>query len=307
MQWCWLLFGATVVLAIVSVVATIFYIRHRLIRYLFNDDLYICGGMGDEDYSALANQLMRANEFMARIGALRAFDKTVGLFLVQANMINYASVCSNPLTMDRAVFANAQPIDGRLDGEQRFGYAWAVPPSNGRVVVLVFRGTLSMEDWMTDLNFRQTEPSFLETPGAQLVHTGFDTLYATMRDNVYAALEGAFPNAERVFVTGHSLGGALATLCAMDLASNTKHKVICYTYGSPRVGNVRFAEAYQAALPNSVRVWNRYDTIPDLPAAGLAGTTYQHVQPAQEVVQGPYDNMSGNHSPTTYYLGMQRM
>jgi hypothetical protein len=68
-------------------------------------------------------------------------------------------------------------------------------------VVLVFRGTLSMEDWMTDLNFRQTEPSFLDTPGGQLVHTGFDTLYGTMRANVYDALE-AFPDAQHVFVTG---------------------------------------------------------------------------------------------------------
>lgn len=53
----------------------------------------------------------------------------------------------------------------------------------------------------------------------------------------------------RVLVTGHSLGGALATVCAYDLARRPWHgagprpRLTMYSYGSPRVGNRRFAQA----------------------------------------------------------------
>jgi triacylglycerol lipase len=53
---------------------------------------------------------------------------------------------------------------------------------------------------------------------------------------------------ERVVVCGHSLGGALATLCASDLAGylGAKCAVSSYTFGSPRVGNAVFASEYAA-------------------------------------------------------------
>jgi triacylglycerol lipase len=47
-----------------------------------------------------------------------------------------------------------------------------------------------------------------------------------------------YPTAE-IFVTGHSLGGALAVLAAVDIKHNIspESEVILYTYGQPRVGN----------------------------------------------------------------------
>jgi predicted lipase len=45
-----------------------------------------------------------------------------------------------------------------------------------------------------------------------------------------------------IFVTGHSLGGALAVIAALDLKLSLNVKVTVYTYGQPRVGNAKFSD-----------------------------------------------------------------
>jgi len=50
-------------------------------------------------------------------------------------------------------------------------------------------------------------------------------------------------------VTGHSLGGAVATLTAAELSTNTNYNVAdVYTYGEPRVGNKKFADWFNKKL-----------------------------------------------------------
>ncbi|KAH1190111.1 Lipase [Glycine max] len=82
-----------------------------------------------------------------------------------------------------------------------------------------------------------------------------------------------------VYVTGHSLGGALATLLALELSSNQLAKrgaisITMYNFGSPRVGNKRFAEVYNERVKDSWRVVNHRDIIPTVPR--LMG--YCHVE-----------------------------
>jgi predicted lipase len=64
--------------------------------------------------------------------------------------------------------------------------------------------------------------------------------------------------AMQVYLTGHSLGGALATLAAFDVTKALKHcgrptSVACYAFGSPRTGNHEFAREYTATVPDT---WN---------------------------------------------------
>lgn len=65
-----------------------------------------------------------------------------------------------------------------------------------------------------------------------------------------------------MYLTGHSLGGALATLAAYDVARalqelpERKAEVACYTFGAPRVGNYAFARAYAAAVPDTWSIIN---------------------------------------------------
>jgi hypothetical protein len=67
-------------------------------------------------------------------------------------------------------------------------------------------------------------------------------------------------------LAGHSLGGALATLLALDTVANGVFpRPVVYTFASPAVGDKLFAGRYDAAVPDSWRIANRNDIIPHLP------------------------------------------
>ena len=65
-----------------------------------------------------------------------------------------------------------------------------------------------------------------------------------------------------MYLTGHSLGGALANLAAYDIARALERlhgrvtRVICYTFGSPRTGNHAFAHDYQRVVPDTWSIIN---------------------------------------------------
>jgi triacylglycerol lipase len=100
------------------------------------------------------------------------------------------------------------------------------------------------------LCFRGTEPTQLSDLGADLnafpdrgqiggfVHNGFQNELEKLWDQIEKIVE-AKPEKKPLFITGHSLGGAMATICASRLQ---KHLKCLYTYGSPRVGSKKFIE-----------------------------------------------------------------
>lgn len=67
----------------------------------------------------------------------------------------------------------------------------------------------------------------------------------------------------------HSLGGALATLCAMEIVNSRRVprlQLRMYNYGSPRVGNSAFAAKYNELVTDSFRLVNESDVVPSIPA-----------------------------------------
>lgn len=112
-------------------------------------------------------------------------------------------------------------------------------------VVVVFRGSefgncsALIKDWLTNVK-ALTIPASELGEGAR-VHRGMwralDGVYEDVAAEV-AAREGFAK--KKVYVTGHSLGGALALLCGVRLAKEGKGKATVYTFGSPRVGNHEF-------------------------------------------------------------------
>ncbi len=123
--------------------------------------------------------------------------------------------------------------------------------------VIVFRGTLGLRDMFTDLQL-----VLRPWAGAGHVHQGFKDAHAAL----WPALKQQLPAPRGpIFLTGHSLGGALATmtaaLCRTELPS---HDIAAlYTFGSPRVGDRVFGAALQS-VPH-FRVVNDLDVIPRLP------------------------------------------
>lgn len=76
------------------------------------------------------------------------------------------------------------------------------------------------------------------------------------------ALKAAHSSA-KIHITGHSLGGALATLAAPEVKASVGDVELLLTFGKPRVGNPLFA-LYVAAVVPTFRVVHNKDSVPQL-------------------------------------------
>ncbi|OMO98417.1 Lipase, class 3 [Corchorus olitorius] len=137
--------------------------------------------------------------------------------------------------------------------------------------VIAFRGTQehSIQNWVEDLFWKQLDLNYPGMPDA-MVHHGFYTAYhnTTIRHGILNAVKKAkeFYGDLDIMVTGHSMGGAMASFCALDLTVNHEaNNVQVMTFGQPRIGNAVFASYYSQYVPNTFRVTNDHDIVPHLP------------------------------------------
>ncbi|KAK8542355.1 hypothetical protein V6N13_137072 [Hibiscus sabdariffa] len=172
-----------------------------------------------------------------------------------------------------------------------------------RDILVSWRGTMTKEEWTSDANLFQTSAKDLFGTDAVQVHSGFHGIYTkTTATNPYAktsareqarkavqALVDKYQHEEvSITVTGHSLGAALATLNAMDIAHNGINKptghlfkafmVTCFPAASPRVGNEMFRIVSETLLNfHLLRIVNSTDLVPKVPYAPLLYTHVGHV------------------------------
>jgi len=134
----------------------------------------------------------------------------------------------------------------------------AILVSNDMFIVLAFRGTeaTSIKDIKADAKAKTTQ---CETGGR--IHAGFKEAFEQVALDIQKMLDEDEFQKKPLFITGHSLGGALATIAAKKLS----HKggiAACYTYGSPRVGD----EEWIAHIKTPVyRLVNAADCVTMLP------------------------------------------
>ena len=84
--------------------------------------------------------------------------------------------------------------------------------------------------------------------GFGLVHLGFEKMWSRVRRSVQDALAGIGADV-RVTALGHSLGGAMATLGAVDVKRNMgKTKADLCTIGGPRAGKVGFRRNFNREI-----------------------------------------------------------
>lgn len=120
----------------------------------------------------------------------------------------------------------------------------------------------------------------MEVLGNLRVHRGFAEAYGAIRSDVLAILKARLEHWQkqgvtaRVYATGHSMGGAIANLFALDLSAAPddpkrslpfERPVVCYTYGAPRAGNAAFRSVYNALVPQTFRIVGSRDVVPTLP------------------------------------------
>lgn len=149
------------------------------------------------------------------------------------------------------------------------------------VVVLAFRGTASMANVASDTKLWLTthQPARRHKGGSAYVkvHYGFyeaytwggynERLVAKLRE-VVAGFSS--PAGHHFYVTGHSLGGALAALAAHDIMQSQRGfagaNVHCYTFGAPRLGNSAWKAEFLDTVPDTWSLINDQDPVPRLPA-----------------------------------------
>lgn len=173
-------------------------------------------------------------------------------------------------------------------------------------LAVVFRGTDSLLEAIEDVRFAHADIGWLAGRcRACRAEKGFYALYQSLRltDRRRRPLEAVLATAApTVRIAGHSLGGALATLFAAELAVQApfaRPAAAVYTFGSPRTGDKAFAAAYDASVPTSYRVVNPHDLVPSLPVE-LAG--YAHVDQlvSLPVPAGTPHGLLVSHSIDTY-------
>jgi hypothetical protein len=153
-------------------------------------------------------------------------------------------------------------------------------PATGDAVIAI-RGTEGIFEWVQDARFLLVPCPFLT--GAGHTEDGFTSMYSSFAvdpapgsASVTKSLAGLpwRKPAQSLTICGHSLGGALATLFALDVAANTPFtNPAVYTYASPRSGDPLFVSTYNHVVQRTCRIANRMDLVPKLPLPPL----YDHV------------------------------
>ncbi|OQS04473.1 hypothetical protein THRCLA_03297, partial [Thraustotheca clavata] len=172
-------------------------------------------------------------------------------------------------------------------------------------LVVAFRGSVSKAHWKTNMRFHQV-PIYIESMQNQRrnrrrnrswrerfefcaariplinqalprVHSGFWKAYAAVRHELKETLHLLFQEHSdlSVYITGHSMGGALAICAAYDCAVHFNiPNIHMYNFGGPRVGNPAFVRQYNNKVPNSFRIVFDGDLVAGIPRFwGL----YEHV------------------------------
>ncbi len=128
------------------------------------------------------------------------------------------------------------------------------------MTVLAFRGTeKKLRDWKTDLRIKMNS----DPRRVGRIHSGFLDAYEQVRGTIEDTINREATEKKRtvrLFVTGHSLGGALAVLATRFLPA--EHLAACYTFGSPRVGDRDLSKVFKTPI---YRVVNASDAVPRVP------------------------------------------
>jgi subtilisin family serine protease len=133
------------------------------------------------------------------------------------------------------------------------------------VIIVAFRGTESIGDWLDSLNVLPENRPYGK------VHSGFIGAFQVVEQDIRSALPTGSVATRKVWMTGHSLGGALATVAAAELKDVLPITGI-YTYGQPRLGNEAVRSFFKSRYPNRfMRFVNDNDIVPRVPPG------YQHV------------------------------
>lgn len=162
------------------------------------------------------------------------------------------------------------------------------------ILFVVFTGTSNACLIGLDVEYDQTYINqILNYTNGMQAHRGIYAAYLAVREELIAVVRKYLPSKPRIAITGHSLGAALANLCALDLAY---YQPVTYSFAGPGIFNLEGYEAFQLLVPKAYRVANLSDLVvltplPIMPNKDL----FYHVGEMHHF-QRNYGSYSYNHS-----------
>ncbi|KAJ3261386.1 hypothetical protein HK103_005994 [Boothiomyces macroporosus] len=146
-----------------------------------------------------------------------------------------------------------------------------------KMIVVSVRGTANIQSCIQDIQLWKTPADFggfpnNQAPSSAQIHQGFKNTYIDLQPTLQSGLEtlaAQYPDYHIIF-SGHSLGGAVVNLAALDFYQNNPQyadRISIYTFGEPRIGNLDFAN-YIDSLPYAQRIFRvakSGDIVPHLP------------------------------------------
>jgi triacylglycerol lipase len=240
---------------------------------------------------------------------------TLGRLCLQSYQMLIDFEAGDTFTLPAPFTLQAQYLTPERYPGERFSAAVPIAfiATSGSAIYVVFRGTKTISEWISDATFTQV-PYTPVADGGQ-TETGFTTIYESVNSAILDEVNAlaADTGYTTLFVTGHSLGAALATLAAPELARATRFTApILYNFASPRTGDPLFASLVDA-LPTSWRVANTNDEVPKLPPAVSivfhddepTFYFYEHIDSEYPITFGTpirnLDDLETDHSMCNYY------
>lgn len=166
------------------------------------------------------------------------------------------------------VYKDAHIQGGAMDVDVRFDVL-----ENPRELLVTFRGSESIRDWLINMF------AFMVRYDKCKVHAGFLASWCSIDLQVVDAIDKHMnsPDAglKGVIVAGHSLGSAMATLCALDLHRvRPQYSVRMTTFAGPKVGDRTFADRLSCVEP--LTICHEGDIVPKLPVFSLIARSLYH-------------------------------
>lgn len=234
-------------------------------------------------------------------------DPLVAHVLATCSGYAYSSADTVAMIMARLGLEDnrCRQVDLSVDAMFVRSTSFLVQSSDGRVVILAYRGTepANFINWLTDADIdpERVRFAFPEKPADVAIHAGFYRNVRATRYQIVSSLQralrgqsiledathrasrgtkggrapddGLYP-LEALYITGHSLGGAMAAVMAIMLTTEPAYRDIAnklravYTFGQPMVGDAGLAGACDAEpflRDNLIRYVYGRDLVPALP------------------------------------------
>ena len=254
----------------------------------------------------------KETDFVNLSGGIKKFDLQTALTLAKAAYLTYE---------DKSYVREISQRWGIVDDSlhyfnSRVRDTQAFMLKTNDFIVLAFRGSQELKDWQTNFSTRLKKFNLGTTmeplqedmaPPQGQVHRGFQTAWESVEGNVVRKIrqwnEGQ-PTQLPVFLTGHSLGGALATVAAASLTKQKFNVQGLYTFGQPRAGDLVFAAEMRAMLDGKIfRFVNNNDIVPHIPPPYLPWNPFRlYVHAGQRIYFDSRGNMYLHPNPIFRFI-----